>query len=111
MGYAQARGVKCHLLVGYDYFANQLPVVLKLPANDPTNPEANKVYDTILKEITERYRNASGIVLCTIENKNPPPGIIHHIIRRTREAYAIIRAINPKMEVGILADYLEKVLS
>ena len=105
--YAQARGVKCYLQIGYDYFANQLPVVLKLPANDPTNLEANKVYDVILKEITERYRNASGVVLCTIENKSVPPEIIQHIIRRTREAYGIIRGINPKMEVGVLADYLE----
>lgn len=105
--YAQARGVKAHLFVGYDYFANQLPVVLGIPANDPRNPQANKVYDTILKEITERYRNASGVVLCTIENKNVPPEIIHDIIRRTNEAYAIIKAINPKMEVGVLPDYLE----
>ena len=105
--YAQARGVKCHLFVGYDYFANQLPVVLKIPANDPTHPGANKVYDAILQEITERYSNASGVVLHTIENKNVPPEIIRDIIRRTNDAYGIVRAINPKMEVGLLADYLE----
>ena len=105
--YAQARSVKCRLLIGYDYFANQLPVVLKLPANDPTNVEANKVYDAILQEITARYRNACGVVLCTIENKDVPPEIIRHIIRRTNDAARIIRTINPKMELGILADYLE----
>jgi len=105
--YAQARGIKCHLFVGYDYFAFQLPFVLKVPHNDPAHPEANKVYDAILKEITQRYRHASGVMLCTIENKNQPTGIIHQIIRRTNEAYDIIRSINPKMEVGLLADYLE----
>ncbi len=105
--YAQARGVKCHLFIGYDYFANQLPVVLGIPANDPRHAGANKVYDTILKEITERYSNASGVVLCTIENKNVPPDIIRDIIRRTNTAYGVVRAINPKMEVGLLADYLE----
>jgi hypothetical protein len=105
--YAQARGVKTHLFIGYDYFANQLPVVLGVPANDPRNPQANKVYDTVLKEITGRYSNAAGVVLCTIENKNVPPEIIHDIIRRTKDAYAIVKAINPKMEVGLLPDYLE----
>ena len=70
-------------------------------------PKANKVYDDILKEITERYRNASGVVLCTIENKNVPPSIIHDIARRTKDGYNIVKAINPKMEVGLLPDYLE----
>lgn len=105
--YAQARGIQCYLFIGYDYFANQLPVVLGIPANDPTHPGANKVYDAILKEITERYENASGVVLCTIENKNVPPSIIHDIIRRTNQGCNIVRAINPKMEVGVLPDYLE----
>jgi hypothetical protein len=105
--YAQARGIKSYLFIGYDYFANQLPVVLGIPGNDPTNRQANKVYDTILKEITERYRNASGVVMCTIENKNVPPEIIHDIIRRTNDGVKIVRSINPKMEVGLLPDYLE----
>jgi hypothetical protein len=105
--YAQARGVECHLLIGYDYFANQFPVVLGIPHNDPSHPEANRVYDIILKEIVERYSNASGVSLCTIEAKNPPAGILKHIIRRTNEAYKIIRAINPKMKVSLLADYIE----
>jgi hypothetical protein len=105
--YAQARGVKTHLFIGYDYFANQLPVVMGIPANDPRHPQANKVYDTVLKEIAGRYSNASGVVLCTIENKGVPPEIIHDIIRRTKEGYAIVKAINPKMEVGLLPDYLE----
>jgi hypothetical protein len=69
--YAQARGVECHLLIGYDYFANQLPVVLGIPHNDPSNPEANRVYDVILKEIVERYPNASGVSLCTIGARIP----------------------------------------
>lgn len=105
--YAQARGVKCYLLVGYDYFANQLPVVMGIPANDPRNAKANKVYDDILREIVERYKNASGVVLCTIENKEVPPSIIHDIVRRTRDGYNIVKAINPKMKVGLLPDYLE----
>ena len=105
--YAQARGVECHLLIGYDYFANQLPLILKIPHNDPSHPEANRVYDIILKEIVERYSNASGVALCTIEAKNPPAGILTHIIRRTNEAYKIIREINPKMKVSLLADYIE----
>lgn len=105
--YAQARGVECHLLIGYDYFANQLPVVMGIPHNDPKHPEANKVYDAILKEIVERYSNASGVSLCTIEAKNQPPDILDHIIRRTNEAYKIIRDINPKMKVSLLADYIE----
>lgn len=105
--YAQARGVECYLLIGYDYFANQFPVVLNIPANDPAHPEANKAYDTILQEIVERYKNASGVALCTIESKNPPAGIIKHIIRRTNEAYQIIKSINPQMKVSLLADYLE----
>ena len=105
--YAQARGVKCYLFVGYDYFANQLPVVMGIPANDPRNPKSNKVYDDILKEITERYKNASGVVLCTIENKNVPESIIHDIARRTKDGYNIVKAIRPAMEVGVLPDYLE----
>ena len=40
--YAQARGVKCYLFVGYDYFANQLPVVLGIPANDPRNAKGQQ---------------------------------------------------------------------
>lgn len=105
--YAQARGVKCYLLIGYDYFANQLPVVLKIPANDPSNRAANKVYDDMLRETTERYSNASGVILQTIENKEVPPSIIHEIVRRTSEGKRIVKMINPSMEVGLLADYLE----
>ena len=105
--YAQARGVKCYLAIGHDYFANQLPVVMHIPANDPANAPANKVYDDILTEIVQRYRNASGVVLITIENKNVPEQIIQTIIRRVSDASKIIHSINPKMEIGSLPDYLE----
>lgn len=105
--YAQARGVKCSLMIGYDYFANQLPFVLGVPANDPSHKGANKIYDQILQEIVSRYRNASGVILITIENKNVPPEMVDHVIRRVHEARSIIHAINPAMEVGVLNDYLE----
>jgi hypothetical protein len=105
--YAQARGVKCVLLIGYDYFANQLPYTLRVPANDPGHPEANKVYDRILREIVERYSNAQGVCFITIENKNVPPEMVNHVIRRMHEGRAIVRSINPRMEVGVLNDYLE----
>ena len=105
--YAQARGVRCDLAIGWDYFANQLPAVLHLPANDPENLEATKVFDSTLKEIDGRYSNASGVVLVTIENKGVPPTMLDAIIRRANEAYRMIRAINPKMEVALLPDYLE----
>jgi len=51
--YAQERGIDCQLFIGYDYFANQMPYVMGIPANDPSHPEANKVYDSILSEIVE----------------------------------------------------------
>lgn len=105
--YAKARGIKCVLFVGYDYFANQLPYVLGVPANDPAHPEANKVYDTILREIVERYRNADGVVLHTIENKNVPPSMVDEVVRRMHEGRAIVKSINPAMDVGVLNDYLE----
>ena len=105
--YGQARGIKCCLQIGYDYFANQLPVVLGVPANDPTHPGANKVYDTLLKEIVTRYSNASDVILITIENKHVSPAMVDHVARRVRQAKQIIHSINPKMEVGILNDYLE----
>jgi len=105
--YAQARGIKCTLLIGYDYFANQLPFTLGVPANDPSHPEANKVYDTILREIVARYDNAQSVCFITIENKNVPPEMVEHVIRRMHEGRAIVRAINPGMEVGVLNDYLE----
>lgn len=105
--YAQARGVRCDLLIGYDYFANQLPVTLRLPANDPENPAANKFYDTVLTEIVQRYSNASGVVLHTIENKDVPPTMLDAIIRRMHDAERIVHAANPKMRMALLADYLE----
>ncbi len=105
--YAKARGIKCTLQVGYDYFANQLPVVMGIPANDPRNVAANKVYDDVLREIVQRYPKADGVALCTIENKDAPADMVYDVIRRTNEAYSIIRSINPKMEVGLLADYIE----
>lgn len=105
--YAQARGIKCVLLIGYDYFANMLPYTLGVPANDPAHPGANKIYDTILREIVERYNNAQGVAFITIENKNVPPSMVDVVARRAREGRAIVKAINPKMDVGILNDYLE----
>ena len=105
--YAQARGVKCTLLIGYDYFANQLPFTLGVPANDPSHPEANKVYDKILREVVERYDNAQSVCFITIENKNVPAEMVEHVIRRMHEGRAIVRSINPSMEVGVLNDYLE----
>lgn len=105
--YAQARGVKCVMFIGYDYFANQLPFTLGVPANDPSHPEANKIYDTILKEVVERYSNAQGVIFHTIENKNVPPEMVHHVVRRAHEGTAIVKAINPKMDTGVLNDYLE----
>lgn len=105
--YGKARGVRCSLLIGYDYFANQLPVVLGVPANDPTDKAANRVYDEILREIVASYRNASEIVLITIENKHVPPEMVDHVTRRVREAKQIIHAIDPTLKVGVLNDYLE----
>jgi len=105
--YAKARGLKAVVFVGYDYFANQLPFTLGVPANDPSHPEANKVYDTILREIVARYDNAQSVCFITIENKNVPPEMVEHVIRRMHEGRAIVRAINPGMEVGVLNDYLE----
>lgn len=105
--YAQARGLKAVVFVGYDYFANQLPFTLGVPANDPAHPEANKVYDRILGEIVSRYSNAQGVIFHTIENKNVPPEMVEHVVRRTHEGRAIVKAINPAMDVGILNDYLE----
>jgi hypothetical protein len=105
--YTQARGIKCILLIGYDYFANQIPFVLGVPANDPSHREANKVYDAILREIVQRYDNAQGVCFITIENKNVPPTMVDEVIRRMHEGRAIVKAINPKMEVGVLNDYLE----
>lgn len=105
--YAQARGIKCHLLIGYDYFANQLPFVLGVPANDPSHRGANKVYDDILREIVQRYDNASGVCFITIENKNVPTTMIDDVTRRMHEGRAIVKAINPRMTVGVLNDFLE----
>lgn len=105
--YGKARGIRCSLLIGYDYFANQLPVVLGVPANDPMHPGANRIYDTLLKEIVSRYSNASGVILITIENKHVPPEMVDRVAQRVRHAKSIIREINPEMEVGILNDYLE----
>ena len=107
IAYGNARGIKCSLIIGYDYFANQLPVVLGVPANDPTHPEASKVYDTLLREIVTRYSNASGVILITIENKHVPPEMVDHVARRVGEAKKIIGEINPDMDVGVLNDYLE----
>src|SRR5690606_20736110 len=100
--YTQARGIKCILLIGYDYFANQIPYVLGVPANDPSHREANKVYDAILREIVQRYDNAQGVCFITIENKNVPPTMVDEVVRRMHEGRAIVKAINPKMEVGVL---------
>lgn len=105
--YAQARGIACHLLIGYDYFANQLPYLLGVPANDPSHRGANKVYDTILREIVQRYDNASGVCFITIENKHVPPTMVDEVTRRMHEGRAIVKAINPRMSVGVLNDYLE----
>jgi hypothetical protein len=105
--YAKQRGVRPYLLIGYDYFAKQLPVVLGLPAGDPTHPEANKFYDNVLREITTKYKNSCGVVLCTIEDHQAPPEMIQTIIKRTNDAYNIIKNINPEMEVYIFADYIK----
>lgn len=105
--YARARGIKCVVFIGYDYFANQLPVVLGVPANDPTNKDANKVYDALLKEIVGRYRNADGVIFHTIENKIVPPNMLEAVVRRVHEGRAIVKAINPAMDLGVLNDYLE----
>lgn len=105
--YGKARGIKCSLIIGYDYFANQLPVVLGVPANDPSHLGANKVYDTLLKEIVTRYSNASGVIFITIENKHVPPEMVDHVIRRVREGKKIVHDINPDMDIGVLNDYLE----
>lgn len=105
--YAQARGIKCVLLIGYDYFANMLPYTLGVPANDPSHRGANKIYDKILQEIVERYSNAQGVAFITIENKSVPPSMVDEVARRAREGSAIVHAINPKMDIGILNDYLE----
>jgi hypothetical protein len=105
--YAQVRGIKCVLLIGYDYFANMLPYTHNVPANDPAHRGANKIYDTILKEIVGRYSNAQGVAFITIENKNVPPSMVDEVARRAREGRAIVKSINPAMDVGILNDYLE----
>lgn len=105
--YAQERGIECTLVIGYDYFANMMPSELGLPANDPSNLEANKVYDKKFTEIVKRYSNASAVIMITIENKNVPPEMLDHVIRRTWEGYNIVKSINPAMEVGTLCDYLE----
>lgn len=105
--YAQSRGVKCVIFIGYDYFANQLPYTLGVPANDPSHRGANKVYDTILKEVVERYSNAQGVIFHTIENKSVPPSMVDEVVRRAHEGTAIVKAINPAMDTGMLNDYLE----
>lgn len=105
--YAQARGVKCVLLIGYDYFANQLPVVLGVPGNDPRHKGANEVYDRVLQEVVQRYSNVSGVCLITIENKNVDPAMVDAIAARTKHGQDIIHAINPQIKVDLLADYLE----
>jgi hypothetical protein len=105
--YAQARGIKCVLFIGYDYFANQLPYTLGVPANDPAHRGANQVYDTILREIVEKYSNAQGVIFHTIENKSVPPSMVDEVVRRAHEGTAIVKAINPAMDTGMLNDYLE----
>ena len=105
--YAKSRGIRVMLFIGYDYFSNQFQSVLGVPGNRPDHPEANKVYDGILKEVVSRYDNADGVVIITIENKGVPPTMVDHVVRRAHEARKIIRDINPGMEVGILNDYLE----
>lgn len=105
--YAQARGVACQLLIGYDYFANQIPYVLGVPANDPSHRGANKVYDAILREIVSRYDNATGVCFITIENKEVPPSMADEIARRMHEGRAIVKSISPRMTVGVLDDHLE----
>jgi hypothetical protein len=105
--YTQARGMKAVVFVGYDYFANQLPFVLGVPANDPSHPAANKVYDKLLAEIVRKYDNAQGVIFHTIENKRADAAMVDHVVRRTHEGRAIVKAINPAMDVGILNDYLE----
>jgi len=105
--YAKARGIRVMLFIGYDYFSNQFPSVLGVPANRPDHPGANKVYDVILKELITRYDNADGVVLHTIENKEVPPSMVDHVVRRAGEAKKIIHDINPNMELGLLNDYLE----
>jgi hypothetical protein len=105
--YAQARGVKCVIFIGYDYFANQLPYTLGVPANDPSHRGANKIYDTILKEVVERYSNVQGVIFHTIENKNVPPSMVDEVVRRAGEGTAIVKEINPAIDTGMLNDYLE----
>jgi hypothetical protein len=106
--YAQARGIKCVLMIGYDYFANQISLFLGVPHNDPSHREANKVYDTLLQEIVERYSNAQGVTLITMENAQVPPSMVDEVARRAGEGRTIVKKINPKMDVGLLNDYLEK---
>lgn len=104
--YCKERSIKTYLFIGYDYFAKQIKVVMDLPHNDPTHLGANKVYDDILREITAKYSNADGVMLCTIESMRAPKEMINVIIKRMHKAYDIIHSINPEMEIGLLADYL-----